>query len=165
MDWRSKATANRSKLPTHARTRLSNLESLTFNFQNLPETANRVETRVSYRKQTTGYLSTRDSSRDKFRPISERIATASAALAPPSHSHNQARRSTLTKEAFARAKDLSNLESLRSDLQNSNRYTERLETAVSHRKQPLGTVLIGTDPVSGRASNLDAALSARAPAL
>jgi hypothetical protein len=79
--------------------------------------------------------------------ISGPIENASATPAIPNHAHNQERRFTLTKESFTPAKDLSNLESLTSNFQNPNRYTKRLETGVSYRKQTLGTVLIGTDPV------------------
>ncbi len=51
---------------SRARHRSSSLQPLASSFQKLPETTERVESRVSHRKQSTGYLSTRDSSPSRF---------------------------------------------------------------------------------------------------
>ncbi len=54
-NWSARST-------TSSAARASNLQPLTSNFQNLPETAERVEMSVSYRKQTSGHAATRDNS-------------------------------------------------------------------------------------------------------
>ena len=73
----------------------------------LPETAERVETRVSHRKQTIGHLSTRDGSRQSIRPISERTTKAGETPALPERAANAPRDHSLIVEApgFSPAKE------------------------------------------------------------
>jgi hypothetical protein len=47
----------------------SSLQFQASSFQNLPETANRVESRVSHRKQTVAHHPTRDTSQDRCRAL------------------------------------------------------------------------------------------------
>lgn len=128
----------------------SNLEPLTSIRLNLPETAERVETRVTRRRQTTGYLSTRDGSRrhpGRFFASNFSPRRFSAARMVP-------RQSAFRAEGFgfhadkerpvqepnlprwsARAKHSPLLSRIRGA---ANRYTDRLETRASHTKQRLG---------------------------
>jgi hypothetical protein len=73
----------------------------------LPGTAERVATSVSHRKQTTGYLSTRHSSRRGVRPITERITRARETPALPERAASASRDHSLVVEApgFSPAKE------------------------------------------------------------
>jgi hypothetical protein len=110
----------------------------------LPETPNRVETHVSHRKQKVAYRFTRDGSRGD--PAIPSLKPRASSLKP--------RASSLKPQA-------SSLKPQASSHHNLLGTRERLEIRASHRKQTLGAVLIGTDPVPRCASNFDLAFAAR----
>ena len=134
-------------------------------FQNLPETAERVETHVSHRKQKTAHPSTRDTSHGDFRPLSHRTTNAGGTPALPNQPPNNPLDHLLTVQAPAcpdegrglspakerrrpalylssritRAKcRSSNPQPLTANFENLIDTPERLETPVTYRKQKRG---------------------------
>jgi hypothetical protein len=146
------------KLDGEAADTPSSLQLRAASLRKLPETAKRVETHVSHRKQKTGHQSTRDSFHPNSRSIFHRTASAGGMPALPRRTPSNPCDNLLMVEApgFNSAKERrchplylsrwltrakcpsSNIQPLISNLENLIGTPERLETPVSHRKQTFG---------------------------